>query len=343
MNTTRVPGSSYQLLTSLLTKILRQAGYPPSMYADFFIHDSEDLERNQEIIAEAITRIDALNFQHSGNYACLLAPAIATAIPFAACKQFASLYSPLSSDEVFERPRFFNLHTPDFEKDITDSAAQNSASQFNVLISKRATEITRKIRSKRHITVLPSIENPDKPEDQALLEAIQTFVYAIEIKGMEKALSKIDDMVKVFSDAVPAPRYNMREAKMIAKAQEKVINSTEWVNSSEISELAGFKSKNKSACAAKWKSSRKIFSVNYFAEELFPIYAFNKQNAFRPEEGLKPILDLFDGEKDSWGIAYWFAGANSFLDGKRPQDLLHEAPNRVLDAANDELLGITHG
>lgn len=44
-----------------------------------------------------------------------------------------------------------------------------------------------------------------------------------------------------------------------------------------------------------------------------------------------------------WGLAYWFASVNSFLGGKRPQDLLIDTPDRVVDAAKDEVAGVLHG
>ena len=47
--------------------------------------------------------------------------------------------------------------------------------------------------------------------------------------------------------------------------------------------------------------------------------------------------------KYGWGLAYWFASANSLLGGKRPQDVLATSPDRVLAAAADEMAGIAHG
>ena len=42
-------------------------------------------------------------------------------------------------------------------------------------------------------------------------------------------------------------------------------------------------------------------------------------------------------------MAYWFRSDNSFLGGKRPQDLLASAPDQVIAAALDEIHGIVHG
>ena len=64
---------------------------------------------------------------------------------------------------------------------------------------------------------------------------------------------------------------------------------------------------------------------------------------YRPLKPLAPILAVFGTAKDGWGLAYWFASANSFLGGKRPQDVLPKSPDRVLAAADDEMAEIAHG
>jgi len=41
-------------------------------------------------------------------------------------------------------------------------------------------------------------------------------------------------------------------------------------------------------------------------------------------------------------MAYWFLSANSFLGGKRPQDLLRTRPKQVIKVAIDEVQAIAH-
>ena len=73
------------------------------------------------------------------------------------------------------------------------------------------------------------------------------------------------------------------------------------------------------------------------------MYILDKYNGYSPYSGLKPVLELFSGVKNSWGCAYWFAGANGFLNGARPQACLAANPETVLAAAKIELEGVTHG
>jgi len=47
--------------------------------------------------------------------------------------------------------------------------------------------------------------------------------------------------------------------------------------------------------------------------------------------------------RDAWGIAFWFAALNSFLDDRRPQDILATEPELVIAAAKDEMAELQHG
>ena len=51
---------------------------------------------------------------------------------------------------------------------------------------------------------------------------------------------------------------------------------------------------------------------------------------------------MFGDDKDGWGLAYWFLGANSFLGGRRPQDVLLTDPSAVVAAAQDEMSAVEH-
>jgi hypothetical protein len=42
-------------------------------------------------------------------------------------------------------------------------------------------------------------------------------------------------------------------------------------------------------------------------------------------------------DKNSWAMASWFVGVNSFLNDQRPADLLASDPEWVTEAAQDEV------
>ena len=67
------------------------------------------------------------------------------------------------------------------------------------------------------------------------------------------------------------------------------------------------------------------------------------EGTFLERDEQAKVIEAFAGHKDGWGMAYWFRSDNSFLGGKRPQDLLATAPERVIDAALDEVQEVAHG
>ncbi len=131
------------------------------------------------------------------------------------------------------------------------------------------------------------------------------------------------------------------ESQMIARAKQKVMNGTPWYTAPELAVLSGVTLTDLEVQLRLWKEKKDILSVVHERVELFPAYAFTDK--LQPFDELKAILMLFDGKKNDWGTAYWFAGANGYLDGQRPQDVLQTDPDSVLLAAEDELAGVTHG
>ncbi|MCO6057511.1 hypothetical protein NG726_12630 [Pseudomonas sp. MOB-449] len=130
---------------------------------------------------------------------------------------------------------------------------------------------------------------------------------------------------------------------MLISAQQAVLESTRWLSASEVASLSGLDESPPVDQPSEWRRVGKIFAIHHNGSEYFPSYALDEQAGYRPLKVMSDILEAFSTTKDSWGVAFWFASANSFLGGKRPQDLLATHPDQVLAAAYDELLGVTHG
>lgn len=123
---------------------------------------------------------------------------------------------------------------------------------------------------------------------------------------------------------------------MTAEARKAVLEDGDWLTAVQIAEMAGFSASNPSAQPNKWKEDGQIFAVRHRGVDYFPSYALDPSTGYRPAEGLARVLGVFRGRKDDGGLAYWFTSVNSFLGGKRPQDLLIDQPDRVFAAADDE-------
>lgn len=114
-----------------------------------------------------------------------------------------------------------------------------------------------------------------------------------------------------------------------------------WLTSSDLSDKAGFKNRNRSAGPNGWKQRGKIFAINVEGHDRYPAYALDE--AYQPLKILKEILAVFGETTSPWSIATWMGTTNGWLDGKKPKDVLKQQPAAVLHAALKEKAGAQHG
>src|ERR1700728_1685576 len=158
--------------------------------------------------------------------------------------------------------------------------------------------------------------------------------------------SQQDNLKKIVSALLPdvAPsEAAMAQARMLIHAKSTILKSGDFIPAGEVSKLAGYSRTNPSVQPNKWKRNRAIFAIEHKGDDFFPLYALNPDDNYRPRKDVAEILSIFGDSKDGWGLAFWFAGLNSFLDDERPQDVLAVDPDRVIAAAKDEMAGVQHG
>ncbi|MEL7896516.1 MULTISPECIES: hypothetical protein [Vreelandella] len=146
----------------------------------------------------------------------------------------------------------------------------------------------------------------------------------------------------MLAEDVPTPII-MREAGMEARAKRTIIKSGYWANAADISKLAGYSVSNPSSQPNRWKKQGAIFAINFNGTDYYPTFALDENANYRPYKAMMDIIAIFKGHKSEWGMAFWFQSINSFLGGKRPQNLLASDPGRVIEAALDEIQGVLHG
>ena len=132
-----------------------------------------------------------------------------------------------------------------------------------------------------------------------------------------------------------------RRAERLEKLNISIIEDSVWLTANDLSQKTGFKSTNPSAGPNRWKSSGKIFAIQLQGKDFYPEYALDE--GFRPLPIIKKIVMMFGERKTAWGLATWFGSDNSWLDGRKPKDMLISAPEQVLLAAKEETLRGTHG
>ncbi|PND33808.1 hypothetical protein C1I89_05955 [Achromobacter pulmonis] len=176
-----------------------------------------------------------------------------------------------------------------------------------------------------------------------LAQALSTVVSFLGEALHEQNEQTLRALVNAVVPKAPPTPTLLREAAMLARSRTAVLEGADWLTAARVAELAGLSPTNPSTQPNKWKRERRIFAIHHHGIDYFPGYGLDAEAGWRPRKTLKPVLEVFGDKKDGWGLAYWFLSANSFLGGRRPQDVLAVEPEQVVAAAQDEVEGVTHG
>nr|WP_321329829.1 hypothetical protein [Alcaligenes faecalis] len=181
-----------------------------------------------------------------------------------------------------------------------------------------------------------------------VLEALAANVANVTSSMFELMLERhdresIERLVDVLMPRTPPSPRLLKEAVMLVQARKAVLESGDWLTAAEVAQLAELSTRNPSAQPNKWKKQGQIFAINHGGVDYFPGYGLDRNAGFRPSKAMAKVIEILARNKDSWGMAYWFRSDNSFLGGKKPQDLLASEPERVIEAAMDEVQEISHG
>jgi hypothetical protein len=158
----------------------------------------------------------------------------------------------------------------------------------------------------------------------------------------QRQADTLKKFVSIFLTDVAPSKAAREQARMLIDAKTAILNSGDFLPASEVAKIAGFSASNPSVQPNKWKRNREIYAIQQGRDDYFPLYALNPDD-HRPRKQMAEILRIFGDAKDGWGLAFWFAALNSFLDDERPQDVLAIDPDRVIAAAKDEMAGVQHG
>src|SRR5579872_2886214 len=94
---------------------------------------------------------------------------------------------------------------------------------------------------------------------------------------------------------------------------------------------------NSGKAAGDWEPFRresKVVALEYEGTTYVPSFQFDEKG--RPRPAVARVIEILGEDTSDWGIALWFTGANDWLDGKRPVDLLEDDPKEVIQAAEHE-------
>ena len=177
----------------------------------------------------------------------------------------------------------------------------------------------------------------------AIAETLSRFVQLVRMNIARHERETLESLVEALVPKAPPTPTKLKEAAMLARARTAVLQEDNWLTTAQIADLAGFSTSNPSAQPNKWKRGGLIFAIRHRGVDYFPGYGLDPKTGYRPLKAMAKVIETFGDSKDGWGLAYWFSSANSFLGGKRPQDVLAKQPDRVIASAADEQEAVAHG
>ncbi|MBP2082941.1 MULTISPECIES: hypothetical protein [Pseudomonas] len=144
--------------------------------------------------------------------------------------------------------------------------------------------------------------------------------------------------------ATPKVRnLSRREAIFQSKAQARVIASGDWLTWPELNALLPAVAEQRSDGAPDRYLDGAIFSINYEGVEYFPRFAIEARTLAIAAQGMQRVIAVLATRVNGWGMALWFESSNSYLGGKLPKDFISSEPDAVVQAAQEEIDGVSHG
>ncbi|ODV41866.1 XRE family transcriptional regulator [Cupriavidus sp. UYMMa02A] len=214
---------------------------------------------------------------------------------------------------------------------------------FTTLVGTPREVRSRLDKSKAEQVIVVPLAHAGVEQADLLAQTLATVVSFIGTALREQNEQTLKALVNAVVPKAPPTPTLIREAAMLARSRKAVLEGADWLTAAKLAELAGLSPTNPSTQPNKWKRQRQIFAIHHNGIDYFPGYGLEPEAGWRPRKTLKSVLEVFGDDKDGWGLAYWFLSANSFLGGRRPQDVLAVDPEQVIAAAKDEVEGVVHG
>jgi hypothetical protein len=142
----------------------------------------------------------------------------------------------------------------------------------------------------------------------------------------------IEALVDVFLRAEPLAPAMPAIERDNASAQAAFLKRWPVLTAEAVAKQAEHGSANRSATASRWKKARRIFGIRVAGREVYPSFQFQEG---RPRPVIAKVLAGLPEDMTGWQTAFWFIGANSWLDGDAPINRLKNAA-AVVSAAQHE-------
>lgn len=151
---------------------------------------------------------------------------------------------------------------------------------------------------------------------------------------------RTDELTQQLINKADLRRTDERREAMRAATVNAILQNSEWLTATQLSDIINPALKNKHAKASRFLKDKRVFALLKDGEYIYPRYQFDATG--QPIPVVEQVLKVFDGYT-SFRIAAWFESTSSALNGKRPREVLELMSNDVLAAAVEHARGPMHG
>ena len=216
------------------------------------------------------------------------------------------------------------------------AAGEDAAFRFERAPSRaRVAERFRECLTARHldcreeeVLIVSGVDRATLETAKALFELLCERLYDLQDADMPRLIEMAMPLVSERTSAAV-----IYQAQRNASLRAEFLRTCELLHAEQVHALYGSSAKNRAALAARWRSDRKIFAIEHQGRLLYPAFQFDEVG--RPKAVIGKVLDALGRRTGPWQTAIWFTTPNSWLDRRKPVDLLEREPDRVIDAADD--------
>ena len=134
------------------------------------------------------------------------------------------------------------------------------------------------------------------------------------------------------TDANTTPTHQSHAAAQGGREDSQHVILTEMRSADELASLCGRSASDMRRDLDRWKADGRIFSIRDKGVEYFALFALDPGEEYRPYPAVTRVIEILSevfSRDESFGLASWFVGLNSYLDDQRPADLLASDPEWV--------------
>lgn len=130
-----------------------------------------------------------------------------------------------------------------------------------------------------------------------------------------------------------------KRAKLQQRALDAIMNGTQWLTLEQLAVTLGLGA-HPEATPSQLQIVAECFSIQKDGRDVYPRYAFGDD--FRPLPAMAEVMKTFQGW-DALRMAGWFESTSSYLQGRRPRELIESDPALVVSAARDVVMHLSQG